>query len=150
MPKLEPFDPSRPLKANTFFRLHGTIYKRGDAVPYDEADRRNIERLYSLRRIGYGDGEPVERKTPRQAFMETGAALRTQERQAKRRAKEEQAEKALEAEVGGDEAEAAKKLAKAHTHDQLFKMASGLAGVTKSQKKDEIALALVRAGRGDS
>lgn len=148
MPKLEAFDPSRPLVAQTMFRFHGDIYRKGDAVPYASADRRVLERLYTLRRIGYGEGGPVDRRTPDELFKTGATQARAQERGSKRKA----AEKKLVDKAAAGEAELAeaKKLANKHTHDQLFKMAAGLAGVTKSQKKDEIALALVRAGRGAS
>jgi len=142
MPKLEPFDPSRPLvAASRFVRVHGTTYRRNEAVPYVAADDRILKRLYDLRRIKHGDGEPVERRTPRERFMDGNT---------------ERAVQVKEAEGRVDDMEQAKadELAKANTKAELLEMAGpdgdGVAveGVTDKQTKGEIALALVRAGRG--
>lgn len=139
MAKLEPFDPSRPLKATSrFVRIHGTTYRKGEAVPYNEADDRILKRLYDLRRIGYGDGRAVERRTPRERFLDGNTERAKQESEAG-----ERAEDTLAAE-----------LVKAHSKAELLEMAGptetdpALEGVTDKQTKGEIALALVRAGRG--
>lgn len=147
MPTLEPFDSTRPLKCATrFIRLRGTLYQKGDAIPFDEADRRVIERLYDQRKITYGDGVEPDRRSPSEKARTANVELRQQRRGEKVGAAAEPG-----TDVDDDaEAAAAEKLAKAHTKDALFKKASGLAGVTKDQTKAEIALALVRAGRGDS
>lgn len=141
MPKLEPFDPSAPLVANTFLRIHGTLYRKGDAVPYSDADDRILNRLYQQRKIGYGKGDKVKSRIPSEEFLSGNAERREQEREAERTAA------SLSDDVMAEQAEA---LAKANTKDQLLKLADGLEGVTNKQNKGEIALALVRAGRGVS
>jgi hypothetical protein len=146
MPTLEPFDPSRQLVAATFIRLHAVIYRKGDQVPYDPADDRVLKRLYEQRKIAYGEGQPVEARSPRQQFHAANTERRQQERAAT--VKPEPIETVEEATA--DQLAAADKMAKAHNHDKLFQAASGLAGVTKAMKKAEIALALVRAGREPS
>lgn len=147
MPALEPFDPSRPLVACTFIRLHAVIYRKGDAVPYDQADHRILNRLYEQRKIAHGEGQPVEAKTPREAFQSANVERRQQERA--KTVKPEQTE-TPDQEPTAEQLAAADKMAKANNHDKLFQAASGLAGVTKAMKKAEIALALVRAGREPS
>ncbi len=149
MARLAAFDPSQPLVSRTFIRLHATIYRKGEAVPYADADHRVLKRLYELRRIGYGDGTPVRERIPRQELMAGNAQRSEQDRAAARAAKQTADEAALQSEVAAasDEDEAVAKLAKAHTQKQLVEMANGLEGVTPKQAKADIARALVRAGR---
>lgn len=140
MPTLEKFDPSRPLEATTFLRIRGTLYRKGDPVEYVEGDHRVYDRLYSLRKLGYRDGEIVEVRKPRATL-----AAKPGDKAA---AAEEQLAKEVPA--SDEEQAAADALAKKHTHADLFKMATGVKGVKKAMTKGEIALALVRAGRGNS
>lgn len=144
MPTLDPFDPMRPLVAATFIRLHAIIYRKGDAIPYADEDHRILNRLYEQRKITYGDGVPVVATSPNEAFRQGQATRRQQE---KAGTAEAELAAQMAAEPTDEEAAAAKALM-SNTHDALFQMASGLAGVTKKQTKGEIALALVRAGRG--
>lgn len=150
MPTLEQFDPTRPLVTKArIVRLRGQVYRRNDAIPYDEANHRVLERLYGLRRIGYGEGEEAAATTPAERFLRGGAERRQQTKDAAANAEEVLTKAEVEAQQPTEEeAEAVKKLTNAHNHDDLFKMAAGLKGVKKAMKKDEIALALVRAGRG--
>jgi hypothetical protein len=152
MPTLTKFDPQQPLVANTFFRLHAVGYAKGDAVPYSDADHRILERLYMRRKLGYGQGEPVDTRSPRQKLLDGPGERREQVKAAKANAAEielaatQQAIAAVE--PSEEEAAAVKTLVNRNSHEVLFTKARGIAGVTKDQTKGEIALALVRAGRG--
>ena len=143
---LAPFDPTRQFEARTFVPIRGRKYRKGDVIERYDGDDRVLRRLYDLHRIAYAsDGaRAVPETTEAERFISAGTEVRAQKRGESTRAQGKQADEV----AGGDEAEQARLLAKRNNRDDLFKMASGLAGVTKDQTKAEIALALVRAGRG--
>ncbi len=145
MPKLVKFDPSRPLVALTFFRLNGQIYRKENAVPYDEGNDRVLRRLYDLHRIGHSDeeGTAVEVRTPREQLQAGNTERRNQEKASELRAAE-----VLDLPPTEEEQAAIDTLVDGNTHAQLLELADGLEGVNSKMKKAEIALALVRAGHG--
>lgn len=164
---LPPFDPDRPLVAIKFFRFNGEIISRGQKIPRDFTDPRKLDQLYRTRHIGY-EGESTVRPVggrPLEPMTEDGKrpdganagilasteATPTTETAALAEADaggEGSAQDVAEKERLAEERDALiKKLVRDNTHDDLFKKASGLAGVTKDQKKVEIATALVDAGR---
>jgi hypothetical protein len=129
---LKPFDASRDFKALRFFRYEGQIISRGDPFSLVGVPERKARTLYETRHIGYADEDQVRQIPPKPPVPPAQAPA---------------------GEDGGDQLSAEdrealiEKAKKAHTHDELFAKASGLAGVTKDQTKAEIAAALVDSGR---
>lgn len=146
MPKLEQFDPSRPLVASTFFRLGGQIYRKGDAVLYSEQHDRVLRRLHDLRRIKHSteDGNEPDVRSPRETLMAGNAERRQQIKDSNARA----AGVLSPTEPTADELEAVQKLVDGNTQAQLLEKAEGLEGITAKSKKADIALAILRSDRG--
>lgn len=149
-----PFDPSRPMAAITNFLYSGETYLRGDAFPHpglDLPDERKLRRLYDSRKIGFS-GEETRRKVDfrgdnaravaQRATSPAGVSLPTTK-----------PEPTHAEQLATDQEAMAEKLVSKFNKTELFTKASGLAGVTKTSQKIEIARALVKAGRagdGDS
>jgi hypothetical protein len=167
---LEPFDLSRDFVAQTNFRAGGVIWMRKKPFDKSYVNDRVLRQLYEARKIAYAPPVALEdtkgasgkaRKAPgaeESTSAQSGPASAPNE--TAKDAEEDTAEpseaEAAAAPVGGAATAAAetvdretliKRLVKAHNHDTLFAKASGLAGVTKTQTKAEIAAALVDAGR---
>lgn len=173
-----PFDASRDFEARTFFRAGGVIWERGKAFDKAAVNERVLRQLYESRKIDYateatkvrapvpaGDGNQLtpavaaaaatSTQIENEALADAAGAAPAGELVARDAAALQQLDHDGDGEPGGskpvdpaDDELKARRLVSGHNHDELFKMASGIAGVTKEQTKAQIAAALVKAGRG--
>lgn len=151
---LPPFDPSRPMSAMRNFLYSGDRYLRGDPFPAPgvEVPERKLKQLYETRFITFTGEEtrrqidfrgPQGKAVAERSTSAEGVELPTTKPEASPQEK-----------LAAEQEEAAEKLERKHSHAELLRMASGLAGARKSAKKIELARLLVRSGRagdgGDS
>lgn len=119
---LAPFDATRDFVCQTFFRADGWIWQRGEPFDKSRVTTRVLRQLYEYRRIGYA--EDAKRRKPAAQPPAPVPAV--------------------------SEMEQAEKLAGEHTKAQLLDLAKDVEGVKPDMTKTAIALALVRAGHGNS